>query len=59
MKNYGFDHDLELILILKSKNIEIKELPVKWIHKHNSRLNIFWDPIKMLLEIFTIKIRYL
>ena len=59
MKNYGFDHDLELILILKSKNIEIKELPVKWIHKDNSRLNIFWDPVKMLLEIFTIKIRYL
>ena len=59
MKNYGFDHDLELILILKSKNIKIKELPVKWIHKDNSRLNIFWDPIKMLLEIFTIKIRYL
>ena len=59
MKNYGFDHDLELILILKSKNIEIKELPVKWIHKDNSQLNIFWDPVKMLLEIFTIKIRYL
>jgi len=59
MKNYGFDHDLELILILKSKNIKIKELPVKWIHKDNSRLNIFWDPVKMLLEIFTIKIRYL
>ena len=59
MKNYGFDHDLELILILKSKNIIIKELPVKWVHKDNSRLNIFWDPVKMLLEIFTIKLRYL
>ena len=59
MKNYGFDHDLELVLILKSKNLKIKELPVKWVHKDNSQLNIFLDPVKMLLGIFTIKIRYL
>ena len=59
MQSYGFDHDLELVLILKSKNIKIKELPVKWIHKDNSQLNIFWDPIKMFLEIFEIKSRYL
>ncbi len=59
IKNYGFDHDLELILILKSRNIKIKELPVKWIHRDNSRLNIYWDPVKMFLEIFIIKLRYL
>tara|TARA_B100001123_G_scaffold333395_1_gene376281 strand:- start:66 stop:794 length:729 start_codon:yes stop_codon:yes gene_type:complete len=59
MKSYGFDHDLELVLILKSKNIKIKELPVKWIHKGNSQLNVFWDPIKMFLEMFEIKSRYL
>ena len=55
MKNYGFDHDLELILILKSKNVIIKELPVKWVHKDNSQLNIFWDPVKMLVGIFLLK----
>ena len=58
LKDYGFNHDLEIILLLKTKNIEIKELPVKWEHRDNSRLNIFWDPIKMLFGIFLIKFRY-
>ncbi len=59
LKNYGFDHDLELVLLLKSQHIRIKELPVNWKHKKNSSLNIFWEPIKMFIEIFTIKLRYL
>ena len=54
LRNYGFDHDLELVLLLKSKRIKIIELPVKWKHKHNSRLNIFWDPIKMFIGILVI-----
>jgi dolichyl-phosphate beta-glucosyltransferase len=58
MKNIGFEHDIELVLILKSKGIKIKELPVKWIHKGNSKLNIFWDPIKMFVGIFIIKFRH-
>ena len=58
LKNYGFDHDLELVLILKSRNIKIIELPVKWVHKRDSRLNIFWDPIKMFIGMFIIRFRY-
>ena len=57
LKTFGFNHDLEIILFLKAKNIKIKELPVKWIHKNNSSLNIFWDPIKMFLGIFLLKFR--
>ncbi len=57
LKSSGFDHDLEIILFLKSKRIKIMELPVKWIHKNNSSLNIFWDPIKMLVGIFLLKFR--
>ena len=59
LRDYGFNHDLEIILILKKKRTKIKELPVKWKHKNNSRLNIFIDPIKMLIGIFLIKFRYL
>ena len=58
LRNDGFDHDLELVLLLKSKRIKIIELPVKWKHKHNSRLNIFWDPIKMFIGILIIRFRY-
>ena len=57
LKDYGYNHDLEIILRLKKKNIEIKELPVKWKHKNNSRLNIFFDPIKMLIGIFLMRLR--
>ena len=57
LKNYGFNHDLEIVLFLESKKIKIIELPVKWVHKNNSRLNIFWDPIKMLFGILLIRFR--
>ena len=57
LKTFDFNHDLVIILLLKAKNIKIKELPVKWIHKNNSSLNIFWDPIKMFLGIFLLKFR--
>ena len=58
LKNCGFEHDVELVLLLKSKKIKIRELPVKWIHKNSSSLNILWDPIRMLMGIFKIRIRY-
>lgn len=54
----GYAHDLELIYLLKIKNIIIKELPVKWEHKDKSKLNLLIDPIKMLFDIFLIRIRY-
>tara|TARA_Y100001970_G_C14055590_1_gene761372 strand:+ start:67 stop:801 length:735 start_codon:yes stop_codon:yes gene_type:complete len=57
LKSNGFDHDLELILLLKKKNFLVKELPVKWKHVDNSRLNIFWDPIKMFFGILFMKLR--
>ena len=58
LKDYGFNHDLEIILSLKKVRILIKELPVKWKHKNKSRLNIFFDPIKMLIGIFLMKLRF-
>ena len=58
IKDYGFNHDLEIILLLKNKNIKIRELPVKWKHKDHARINIFWDPVKMLIEILIMRFRY-
>ena len=59
LKNCGFDHDIELVLLLKSRNIKIKELPVKWKHKDNSKVNIFFEPIKMFIGILIIRFRFL
>ena len=58
IKSFGFEHDLEIVLLLKLKKIEIKELPVKWMHKKNSSLNILIDPIKMFFGIFVIRFRF-
>jgi dolichyl-phosphate beta-glucosyltransferase len=57
LKNCGFEHDVELVLLLKSKQIKIRELPIKWVHKTSSSLNILWDPVKMLVGIFLLKFR--
>ena len=57
--NRGFDHDLELIMLLRSRNIKIVELPVKWKHMDNSKVNVFWDSIKVFIGILRIRFRYL
>ena len=57
LKTNGFSHDLELIKLLRLKNIKIMELPVNWVHMDKGKLNILLDPIKMLFEIILIKFR--
>jgi len=58
LTNYGFTHDLELVLILKKKKIKIVELPVKWVHKTGSKINIFFEPINMFFNILFLKFKY-
>lgn len=58
LTNYGFCHDLEIIFIAKKNNLNIKELPVKWVHKKNSKLNLLTDTFIMLIEIIKLKITY-
>ena len=53
-----FEHDVEIILKLRSYKIKIKELPVKWKHKKESKVNIFLDPIKMFFGILILKLYY-
>ena len=55
---FGYAHDIELIHLLKLKNIQIIELPLKWVHMDNGKVNIFLDPIRMLIDILLIKFRY-
>ena len=51
----GFEHDLEIVLLAKKNNLDIIELPVHWTHMPRSKLNIFTDPIKMLIGILQIR----
>ncbi len=57
ISSYRFSFDVELVLLLNEKKIEIKELPTKWVHKPGSKLNIFYDMPLMLFDILKIRFR--
>ena len=57
LSSYRFAFDVELTLILKKNNIKIKELPLKWTHKKNSKLSLVKDMPIMFYDILQIKIK--
>ncbi len=57
MKITRYAHDVEIILILKNIGIVVKELPVKWKHCSGSKINIITDSLKMLLDLFILRLR--
>jgi len=59
LKSSRFAHDIEIVLICNIMKIAIKELPVSWKHKKNSKLNIFTDPIIMFWNLLVIKKNFL
>ena len=50
-----FAYDIEIIQLLKINSIKIKELPIKWEHKEGSKISIFKDSLKMIIDIIKIK----
>jgi len=57
IKSYRFAFDVELTILLKKNKIKIIELPLKWTHKTGSKLNIFKDAPRMIIDILLIKIK--
>ena len=49
--------DVEIILILWKNNIHMYELPLKWVHKKDSKLSLIKDMPIMLYDILKIKLR--
>lgn len=43
----GFDFDAELLFKCKKMGYKIKEIPITWSYKPDSKLNLFKDTIKM------------
>lgn len=52
----GFCFDVEILYIAKKKTYIIKEHPVKWVNREDSRVSIVSDPVKMFRDIFSIKL---
>ena len=51
----GFAFDAEILFIAKKLGLKIKEVPVSWSNRDNSRVGIFTSPPRMFLDIFRIK----
>ena len=43
----GFDFDTELLFRCKKMGYKIKEIPVNWSYRPNSKVNLFKDTVKM------------
>jgi dolichyl-phosphate beta-glucosyltransferase len=54
LKNDRFAHDVEITLIASVMKILIKEMPVNWVHKKYSKVNIK-DILVMFYDLFMIK----
>ncbi len=52
----GFGFDVEILFIAKKHNYKTKELPVTWSNALGSKINPVKDSIRMLLDIFKIKL---
>ena len=59
LKDARFAHDVEIILLANFSKVLIKEMPVKWVHKKYSKVNIFKDIFIMLWDLIIIKKRFL
>lgn len=57
-KTDGFSFDIELILLALESGIDIIEIPVKYVHNSNSKVNVFSQTIRMFYEILLIKKRF-
>jgi len=58
IKENGYIHDVEILILIRKKKFRVYELPVNWTHKDGSKINIIKDSIKMLIDLFHLKLRY-
>ena len=57
-KCFGFSFDIEYLFLAKKLGYTIKEIPINWHHVEGSKVNIFRDSIKMLIEVIKIRFVY-
>ena len=57
-KCFNYSFDIEYLFLLKKFGYKVKEVPVNWHHVEGSKVNIFTDSIKMLMEVLKIRFIY-
>lgn len=62
INDFGYTHDVEVLIICKKNKIDVLEFPVIWNHQIGSKINVFLDGLKMFIKlihfVFTSKNKY-
>jgi len=53
----GFSFDVEVLYIARMLGYTIKEVPVRWLNRADSKVNPFIHPLQMLTDLLRIRIR--
>ncbi len=52
----GWAFDVELLYLARRLGYTIKEVPINWYYRENSRINPFRDAVEMVREVFRIRL---
>lgn len=55
-KSKGFSFDVEILFLANKLGFTITEVPVNWSDKPGSKVNLVFDPLKMLIDLFRFRI---
>jgi glycosyltransferase involved in cell wall biosynthesis len=51
----GFMYDLDLITLCKKMDLDVKEIPIRYVFNEHSSVSLIKDPMVMLFEMFKIR----
>lgn len=57
-KCFNYSFDIEYLFLLKKIGCKVKEVPINWYHVKGSKISLFRDSIKMLIEVLKIRFLY-
>ena len=55
MRMDGFSFDVELLLMARMRRYRVDEVPVNWVHRPGSRVNLVTDSLRMAADLLSIR----
>jgi dolichyl-phosphate beta-glucosyltransferase len=56
LNTLGWAHDVEILLQLQNQKIPVQELPIVWNERDASKINVWRDGLKMIVDVVIIKL---
>ena len=51
----GWAFDVEVLYIARLKSLRVREIPIEWHYRDQSRVSAFRDPLRMMRDVWTIR----